>query len=98
MYLESGGAGQFACYHWGELGVWSMQMAMPPVAAAVVGDGGGHGGDGIDSAHHNPGAPPLDGLEMGGAILVVAVATTGVVVEVSYAVTLMHSKSHFLQK
>ena len=73
-----------------------MQLAPPPVHAAavvVVGGGGGRGDGGVDSAHHDPDAPPLDGIEMGRAL--VAVATT-VVVEASHAVTLAHSKTHFL--
>ena len=88
MYLELGGVVQSACCHWGELGAWSRWMTTPPgpvvvVAAAVEGDGGGRGDDGIDSAHYDPG-----GIEMGGALLLaVAGATAG-------AVTF--SKSHFL--
>ncbi len=54
-----------------------------------MGGGGGRGDGGTDSAHHGPGVPPLDGTEMGGALLAVAGATAG-------AVTF--SKSHFLQK
>lgn len=73
--------------------MWSRWKATPPgpvvVAAAVVGGGGGRGGDGIDSAHRDPGVPSLDGTEVGGALLAVAGATAD-------AVTF--SKSHFLYK
>ena len=69
-------------------------MATPPglvvvAAAAAVGGGGGRGDGGIDSAHHDPGVPSLDGTEMGGALLAVAGAMADAVTS---------SKSHFLCK
>lgn len=77
--------------------MWSRRLATPPgpvvaVAAAVVGRGGGRG-DGIDSAHHDPGVPPSLGgrTEMGGALLLAAVAAA-----TADAVTF--SKSCFLHK
>ena len=96
-YLVSRDAARFACCQKGERGVWQTQLAH--AAGAAVGNGGGHGGDVVDSAHVPP--PGVDGLEVHGTHIDLDPAPTGgvvVVAELAHAaVTLTNSRSRSLQ-